>query len=459
MAMTAFILFLLASSVFAFPTPQQTGLPTWILSRIGLILGPQLSSSSSIFGPSDPRWEDTTGRYDAHTVPHIRLVVRSGTEEDVPIIVRYANKYRIPFYAVNTGHGSTTSQTAFDGIQIDLSILTSVRISPGGETAWIQGGSTVEVTLDELCGQGYVTTTGGAGCPGILGVGLGGGHGLLQGFHGLVSDNFVTLNMVLANGRAITISESSYPDLFWAMRGAGHNFGIVTSAEMRVYPRPERDWSFKLYIWAQDKIEPVFDELVRMREDGEPSDLAFNFGSEPIFLWSFVWAGPLSEAQPYLAPFDAIPVLITQNGSAPYNLIPRVTGTGVDSTHYLQQWNNITTNPTAFERAAVLMGDYKHDAVAQVDAASSAFPWRDRHLLNNVAIKYTLDPSLDDFALTWARRTKELWDEGQPGVPGANYSVYGYEPWRMQRLKALKLKHDPLGRFSYYNPIPIRRGI
>jgi FAD/FMN-containing dehydrogenase len=77
---------------------------------------------------------------------------------------------------------------------------------------------------------------------------------LLQGFHGLVSDNFVTFNMVIANGRAITVSASSYPDLFWAMRGAGHNFGIVTSAEMRVYPRPDRDWSFKLYIWTQDNI-------------------------------------------------------------------------------------------------------------------------------------------------------------------------------------------------------------
>jgi FAD/FMN-containing dehydrogenase len=130
--------------------------------------------------------------------------------------VRYANKHGIPFYAVNTGHGSTTSQTRFNGIQIDLSLLTSVRVSPGIETAWIHGGSTVEVTVDELWGQGYVTSmqpyaflviillryanredslsarwlmvakaTGGAGCPGILGVGLGGGHGWLQGFHGL----------------------------------------------------------------------------------------------------------------------------------------------------------------------------------------------------------------------------------------------------------------------------------
>ncbi|CEN60635.1 hypothetical protein ASPCAL03071 [Aspergillus calidoustus] len=129
-----------------------------MLSHIGLILGPQLSSSSSIFGPSDPHWEETTRRYDPHSAPRIRLVVQPGAEEDVPVIVRYANKHGIPFYAVNTGHGSTTSQTAFDGIQTDLSILMSVRISSGGETAWIQGGSTVEVTVDELWALGYVTS-------------------------------------------------------------------------------------------------------------------------------------------------------------------------------------------------------------------------------------------------------------------------------------------------------------
>ncbi|CEN60636.1 hypothetical protein ASPCAL03072 [Aspergillus calidoustus] len=265
--------------------------------------------------------------------------------------------------------------------------------------------------------------------------------------------------MVLANSSAITVWESSYPDLFWAMRGAGHNFGIVTSAEMRVYPRPERDWSFKLYIWTQDRIEPVFDELIRMREAGAPRDLAFNYGSYAL--------------DPGLG--------TRENGSAPYNLLSRATGAGADSpqcergrtymhySSYLQEWNvtaqraiynlyaeNMATNPTAFARAAVLMGDYKHDAVAQVDAASSAYPWRDRRLLNNVVINYTPDPSLDDFALTWARRTKELWDDGQLGIPGANYvnyaagdespeSVYGHEPWRMQRLRALKAKYDPLG--------------
>jgi FAD/FMN-containing dehydrogenase len=71
--------------------------------------------------------------------------------------------------------------------------------------------------------------TGYCACVGVLGAGLGGGNGRYQGFYGLIGDNFVTLNVVLANGTAITVSESSNPDLLWVRKGAGHNFGIVTS--------------------------------------------------------------------------------------------------------------------------------------------------------------------------------------------------------------------------------------
>ena len=93
-------------------------------------------------------------------------------------------------------------------------------------------------------------------------------------------DNFVSLNVVLANGTAITVSDDSHPDLFWAMRGAGHNFGIVTSIEMSIYPRFEEDWSYHTYTWTEDKIEAVFEELNRFHDNGNHTvDMALNFGN------------------------------------------------------------------------------------------------------------------------------------------------------------------------------------
>jgi hypothetical protein len=82
----------------------------------------------------------------------------------------------------------------------------------------------------------------------------------------LVSDGIVHLNVVLANGSEIAVNEECHPDLFWAMRGAGHNFGIVTSMKVKIYPRPTNTWHFHSYIWTQDKLETVFEELNKLHE-------------------------------------------------------------------------------------------------------------------------------------------------------------------------------------------------
>lgn len=122
--------------------------------------------------------------------------------------------------------------------------------------------------------------SGSASCVGLLGPGLGGGHGRWQGFYGLVSDNFIKLNTVLANGTAVTVSETSNSDLFWAMKGAGHNFGIVTSAEMKLYDRGPDTWYYKIYIWNQTNIETVFEKLNEFRKDGtQPKEMAVNYGA------------------------------------------------------------------------------------------------------------------------------------------------------------------------------------
>lgn len=113
-----------------------------------------------------------------------------------------------------------------------------------------------------------------------MGPALGGGHGRLQGLHGLVADNMLHLNVVLADGSTIAVNETSHKDLFWAMKGAGHNFGIVTSVDVKIYPSLNPTWHWHNYLWAEDKLERVFKELNKLQDNGDgPVLLGSSFGS------------------------------------------------------------------------------------------------------------------------------------------------------------------------------------
>ena len=95
----------------------------------------------------------------------------------------------------------------------------------------------------------------------MIGPGLGGGFGRYQGFFGLILDNIVEMNVVLADGALIKVSDSSHPDLYWGMRGAGHNFGIVTRFKYRIYDNPAPLWTSATLILTQEKLEEYFTQI------------------------------------------------------------------------------------------------------------------------------------------------------------------------------------------------------
>lgn len=96
---------------------------------------------------------------------------------------------------------------------------------------------------------------------------LGGGHGLLQGQHGLLADQLIEARMVLADGSIVTVSADANPDLFWAIRGAGHNFGIVTSVVLKVYDQPDRDWTYTSIAYSGAFVEDVFTAANEFNKD------------------------------------------------------------------------------------------------------------------------------------------------------------------------------------------------
>jgi FAD/FMN-containing dehydrogenase len=118
--------------------------------------------------------------------------------------------------------------------------------------------------------------TGGCECTSLLGPGLGGGHGFLQGRHGLIADQFVSMNIVLANGDLRTIDKTS--DLWWAMQGAGHNFGIVTSVTSKIYDVQYPDWAYASFIFTGDKVEGLYSAINKyLLKDGRQPVYIINY--------------------------------------------------------------------------------------------------------------------------------------------------------------------------------------
>lgn len=112
-----------------------------------------------------------------------------------------------------------------------------------------------------------------------LGPALGGGHGFLQGKYGLISDQFLSMRLVTADGIIRTVSSSGpNADLWWAMQGAGHNFGIVTSITSRIYDVPDGGlWSYESYIFTHDKVEGLYDRINQFSPGGVQAEDLINY--------------------------------------------------------------------------------------------------------------------------------------------------------------------------------------
>ncbi|PHH80589.1 hypothetical protein CDD80_848 [Ophiocordyceps camponoti-rufipedis] len=462
-------------------------------------LGAIVSNGTAIFGPRSSAWANATERWNTFDVPHIEIVVEVKTEADVSKVVKYCNDNSIEFLAYTRGHGFTSTLTKFRGIEINLSQLKAIKIQPDGKSAWFQGGTYGKLVIDTLWDRGYVTTTGSSGCVGLMGPGLGGGFGRYQGQYGLVSDNFVNLNVVLADGSTVTVNETSHSDLFWAMRGAGHNFGIVTSAELKIYPRKIHvdTWHYHNYVWTQDKLEAVFEALNKFQGKGEiPPLMGANFGQfsvEPstnqtkaVISWTFAYEGPAQEAEALLKPFNDIKAILSTSGDVPYPQLMALQGTGINSpscasnpyiggTANLQVYNvtaerqimdvlneRISQHPQLAAGARVFHEGYASKRTQEIDPRSTAYAHRDDYLV--VFFAAVASPGLEKVARKLTQDVRRFWYGGQPGRLPTAYvnhaaggetveSLYGYEPWRLERLRHLKAKYDPKNSFRFYNPI------
>lgn len=195
-----------------------------------------LATAGGVVRREDVGYDEARRVYNAMIDRHPMAIVSCRTVGDVRAVLAEARRSGLPVAVRGGGHSGPGFGVVDDGLVIDLSPMAAVEVDAAGRTARVQGGATVR-ELDAATGaHGLATPAGVVGSTGIGGLTLGGGHGYLSRKYGLTIDNLLSAEVVLADGRVVTASEDEHPDLFWAIRGGGGNFGIVTSFTLRLHP-------------------------------------------------------------------------------------------------------------------------------------------------------------------------------------------------------------------------------
>jgi FAD/FMN-containing dehydrogenase len=192
--------------------------------------------SGELVGPEDAGYEEARQVYNAMIDRRPALIARCATPEDVTAVVGFAREHDMLLAVRGGGHNGGGLGVCDDGVVIDLSMMKQIDVDADNRTVRVGGGCTwgeVDKATHEV---GMATPCGIIGSTGVGGLTLGGGIGHIARKHGLSIDSLLEAEMVLADGSRVKASADENPDLFWAIRGGGGNFGVVTSFLFRMHP-------------------------------------------------------------------------------------------------------------------------------------------------------------------------------------------------------------------------------
>ncbi|KAL4998573.1 hypothetical protein BDV10DRAFT_201248 [Aspergillus recurvatus] len=454
------------------------------------LYGPGLSDSAQIVYASEPGFEEITPRWTLYRPPTYYGAIIPATEADIQHIVRTSVEHDIPFLATGGGHGLTGTLGQFHGITIELSNFNTVELDERTSQITVGGGTKYSETYEPMFNAGKMMGLGNTPCIGAVGATLGGGVGIGQGMFGLGIDALLSVRLVTASGDLVVASRTENQDLFWAIRGAGANFGIVTSATFQLYHAINGGIvALNVFTYTPEQNRSVW-EALQSYDENIPDELSFHLAAginvttrETFIVVESDYHGSPAEAERLLRPFIEVGPTSVQSTTIPWT---QIYGTIHAADRRLctpgQYMNEYTialkrTDVDAFtayfnELHALWEGEERYDGdwiIARsptrvtrlVPDEETVFPHRDAitHLLFG---NYYSDPSLDSTINPWMRDVRARFQatSGYDELHAYTNFAQGDEgpaAWygsaKTERLKELKRKWDPNGLFGYHNPV------
>jgi FAD/FMN-containing dehydrogenase len=285
----------------------------------------------AVITPDDERYDKARRVYNAMIDKRPRVIVQAADANDVKAAVAFAREGELAIAVRGGGHSVPGFGTGDDAVVVDLSRMRGVRVDPAKRTARAEGGATWGDFNDATHAHGLATTGGIISTTGVGGLTLGGGIGYLTRGFGLSCDNLLSAEVVTADGRRLIASENENADLFWALRGGGGNFGIVTSLEFRVHP-VKNIYGGPMFFELHDAAAVLrfYREFIANAPEQFGGFPAWQIApplpfipekrhGEPFLAFVACWTGPIEEGERALKPLhDVAPVVAEHVGPMPY---------------------------------------------------------------------------------------------------------------------------------------------
>jgi len=429
--------------------------------------------SGMLLRPGDQPYEDARRIHNGLIDKRPALIARCLGTADIAEALGFARESGLEVSIRGGGHNAAGRAVTNGGVMIDLSLMKGIHVDPKTRTVRAQGGVTWREFNRETAVHGLATTGGAISTTGIAGLTLGGGLGWLMGKHGLAADNLLSVELVTAAGEVLTASADEHPDLFWALRGGGGNFGIAASLVYRLHPLQQIFGGLVAHPF------PAAKDALRFYRDftkSVPDELSVFAGlvhapdgsGMPLAAFAICHAGPLKRAEADLQPLLKFgSPAVAQVGPMPYPAINMMLDAAFPG-GALNYWKSSfirSLEDAAFDamvdRFAAcpspmtgMLLEHFHGAVTRVGVSDTAVPHREPGF-NCLIASVWMDPATTNENIAWTRATytamqpyfaQRRWLNylGDDDAGDAVRAAYGPN---YTRLAQVKRKYDPNNLF------------